>query len=96
MSALPENLSLAEPDELAPRPLTTQQMEQLLNLVVPEGIQFSINGQLIAPGTRVNDALDQFGHGNDYAYPDEQETCEGCLDGRTNSTFHMRPGGCLC
>ncbi len=90
-----EDGTVTRPDQPAPRPLTIQQMEHMLNLVVPEGVIFSINGQTIAPGTRVNDALEQFGYDNDYSYPEEQETCEGCLDGLTNSTFHMRPGGCL-
>lgn len=41
-------------------PLSAEELEALYNLAVPEGVQFSINGHLIPPGTAVMDALDNY------------------------------------
>jgi hypothetical protein len=96
----PDNTSLV--DDLPP-PLTQADLEKMLNVVVPEGVVFSINGNLVAPGTRVIDAMDEFfdeGYDNyeDYGYPedDEEETCRGCIDGMNGGYYHSGPDGCLC
>jgi hypothetical protein len=96
-TATPDEPSL---HEAPPRPLTLEQMEKMFNLVVPEGVVFTINGVPIPTGTRVNDALDMFEDNNyeDYGYPedDEEETCRGCIGGMKGGYYHSGPGGCLC
>lgn len=92
-------------DDLPP-PLTQADLEKMLNVVVPEGVVFSINGNLVAPGTRLIDAMDEFfddGYPEDdtyedYGYPedDEEETCRGCIGGMKGGYYHSGPGGCLC
>jgi hypothetical protein len=88
-----------EDDDLPP-PLTQADLEKMLNVVVPEGVVFSINGNLVAPGTRLIDAMDEFFDDNyeDYGYPedDEEETCRGCIGGMNGGYYHSGPGGCLC
>lgn len=85
---------MALEDALA-KPLTPQQIEKMRNLVIPEDLIFTINGRLIEPGTRLDDAMDEAD--NDIDYPeDEEETCNGCINNRNNSYFHSGPGGCLC
>jgi hypothetical protein len=99
-----EDGTITHPDEPSldddlPPPLTQADMEKMLNLVVPEGVVFSINGVPIPPGTRINDALDMFEDDyEDYGYPedDEEETCRGCIGGMTGGYYHSGPGGCLC
>jgi hypothetical protein len=92
-------------DYLQPAP-SIQQLEDLLNTVVPQGVELFINWHPIAPGTRLKDALEHLGDYNDYEdeddyndyndYEDEDdyETCFGCLEGLEAREAHTRPGGC--
>jgi hypothetical protein len=96
-TATPDEPSL---EDALPPPLTQADLEKMRDLVVPEGVVFSINGVPIPAGTRVNDAMDEFFDDNyeDYGYPedDEEETCRGCIGGMKGGYYHSGPGGCLC
>ncbi len=59
------------------QPLTLEQMIKMRDLVIPEGIIFSINDELVAPGTLLSDAMDQAE--DNYREYDEKETCSGCI-----------------
>jgi hypothetical protein len=82
-------------DYLRPAP-TIQELEELLNSVVPQGVEFFINGRPIEPGTRLEDALDYLGEHNDYNDNDyeDYDTCFGCIEGLEAHEAHTRPGGC--
>lgn len=105
-----DQMALEDAQDAQAQPLTLQQIEKMCNLVIPEDIIFTINGQLIEPGTRLNDAMDEamekaMNEATDYTvdytmdeadYPEEEETCLGCINNRNNRYFHSGPGGCLC
>ena len=96
-TATPDEPSLK--DALSP-PLTIEQLKKMRDLVIPEGVVFTINGHLVAPGTLLPDAMDEFFDDNyeDYGYPedDEEETCRGCIGEMKGGYYHSGPGGCLC
>jgi hypothetical protein len=64
---------LVEDDDELPPLLTLEELDTMRETIVPEGVNFSINGQLVPPGVRVIDALnndcwDDYSH-QDYHGP---------------------------
>ncbi len=75
-------------------PLSDEQLEAILNLAVPEGVHFYINGHLVPPGMAVADALNAFDEDYDEDYYAEEE-CQGCRVDSDTRADHTGIGGCL-
>jgi hypothetical protein len=74
-------------------PLSDEQLAELYDSVVPEDVQFSINGHLVPPGTAVMDALSAIDNHGDYC--DEDDECYGCQMDSMSRADHTGVNGCL-
>lgn len=74
-------------------PLSAEQLAFLHNSVVPEDVQFYINGHLVLPGTAVTDALSAIDNYGDYC--EEDDECYGCQMDSMSRADHTGVNGCL-